>query len=74
MKKVSVLGIGVATMDIYVNHGRMYPGGNEYNVACNAALLGAKAGFLGVFGNDRAGEILEETLKKMSVCLSMCRH
>ena len=33
MKKVSVLGIGVATMDIYVNHGRMYPGGNEYNLS-----------------------------------------
>lgn len=74
MKKASVLGIGVATMDIYVNHGRMYPGGNEYNVACNARILGAESGFLGVFGNDRAGEILEETLQKFSVCLSMCRH
>ncbi|MGN0354556.1 MAG: PfkB family carbohydrate kinase [Muricoprocola sp.] len=74
MKKVSILGIGVATMDIYINHERMYPGGNEYNVACNAAILGADAGFLGVFGNDRAGEILEETLEKMSVCLSLCRH
>ncbi len=74
MKEVSVLGIGVATLDIYVNLGRMYPGGNEYNVACNAKICGADAGFLGVFGNDRAGEILEETLKKMSVRLTMCRH
>ena len=32
MKKVRILGIGVATLDIYVNQGRMYPGGNEYNV------------------------------------------
>lgn len=74
MKKISVLGIGVATMDIYVNHGRMYPGGNEYNVACNAAILGAEAGFLGVFGNDRAGEILEETLEKREIRLTLCRH
>ena len=74
MKKVSVLGIGVATLDIYVNQGRMYPGGNEYNVACNAALLGAEAGFLGVFAKNQAGEILEQTLKDRAVCISMCRH
>lgn len=74
MKKASVLGIGVATMDIYVNQNRMYPGGNEYNVACNAGILGADAGFLGVFANDRAGEILEETLQKVPICLSLCRH
>ena len=51
-EKNGILGIGVATMDIYVNRGRMYPGGNEYNVACNARMLGARAGYLGVFGND----------------------
>ena len=35
-EKNGILGIGVAAMDIYVNRGRMYPGGNEYKVACNA--------------------------------------
>lgn len=74
MKKIRILGIGVATLDIYVNHGRMYPGGNEYNVACNAASLGADAGFLGVFAKNQAGEILEETLNNLSIELSMCRH
>lgn len=74
MKKARVLGIGVATLDIYVNCGRMYPGGNEYNVACHAAALGAEAGFLGVFAKNPAGKLLEKTLNKFSVCLSKCRH
>ena len=74
MKKVRILGIGVATLDIYVNQGRMYPGGNEYNVACNAASLGAEAGFLGVFAKNPAGELLEQTLKERDICLTMCRH
>ena len=74
MQKNGILGIGVATMDIYVNRDRMYPGGNEYNVACNAKILGARAGFLGVFGNDLYGPILEDTLKTRGVDISLCRH
>lgn len=74
MSKVRILGCGVATMDIYPDKHRMYPGGNEYNVACNAALLGAQAGFLGVFGDDKAGEILEDTLEYLQVDTSMCHH
>lgn len=72
--KVSVLGIGVATMDMYIDRGRMYPGGNEYNVACNASFLGARAGFLGVFGNDLAGKLLEDTLKNVDVDVQYCHH
>lgn len=74
MHKNGILGIGVATMDIYVNRDRMFPGGNEYNVACNAKLLGARAGFLGVFGNDPYGPMLEDTLKTCGVDISHCRH
>ncbi len=73
-KKVRILGAGVATMDIYPDKKRMYPGGNEYNVVCNAALLGAEAGFIGVFGNDLAGEILEKTLRDLNVDITKCRH
>ena len=74
VKKARVLGVGVATMDIYPDKKRMYPGGNEYNVASNASILGAEAGFLGVFGNDLAGEILEKTLKNLNVDTGMCHH
>lgn len=74
MKKPKVLGIGVATMDIYVKQKCMYPGGNEFNVVCNAKFMGAEAGFLGVFGNDKYGVILENTLRDVGVCLDLCRH
>lgn len=72
--KIRIAGTGVATLDLYLNRGRMYPGGNEYNVVCHAIRNGAEAGFLGVFGNDRAGEILEETLVDLGVDISMSRH
>ena len=72
--KPRILGVGVATMDIYPDKKRMYPGGNEYNVACNASILGGEAGFLGVFGDDLAGEILENTLIKLNVDTGMCHH
>ena len=74
MSDVKILGCGVATMDIYPDKHRMYPGGNEYNVACNAALLGADAGFLGVFADDKAGEILEKTLTDLHVDCTMSHH
>lgn len=74
MPEVSILGIGVATMDVYVEKKRMYPGGNEYNVAYNAKVQGARAGFLGVFADDLAGEILERTLVEGGVDTSFSHH
>lgn len=74
MRQASVIGTGVATLDIYPKQGRMYPGGNEYNVVCNVAKLGGKAAFLGVFGNDQAGRILEDTLNDLSIDTSYSHH
>ncbi len=74
MDKVRVLGIGVATMDVYVNQRRMYPGGNEYNIACHAVNCGGYGAFLGVFANDRAGGLLESTLEQIGVDSSMSHH
>ena len=47
--KVRIIGIGIATMDIYCHKKKMYPGGNEYNIAYNAQLQGADAGFMGMY-------------------------
>ncbi len=74
MSEPKILGIGVATMDIYVNQKRMYPGGNEYNIACQATNCGARAGFLGVFADDQAGALLEETLVHIGVDCSRSHH
>ncbi len=41
MKKVPrIVGIGIAVVDIYRHQKKMYPGGNEYNVAYDTKLLG----------------------------------
>lgn len=72
--KPRILGIGIATMDIYCHQRRMYPGGNEYNIAYNAGLLGADAGFMGVFADDIAGSILEQTLLDAGIDTSHSHH
>lgn len=74
MKQPRIIGIGIATMDIYCHQNRMYPGGNEYNVAYDAKLLGADAGFMGVFANDKVGEILERTLTDAGIDTSHSHH
>ena len=74
MENVSIIGIGIATMDIYCYKNKMYPGGNEYNIAYNAKKQGAKAAFMGVLANDKVGEILEETLQKEQIDTSHSHH
>lgn len=74
MKKPKIIGIGIATMDIYCHQRRMYPGGNEYNIAYNAKLLGADAAFMGVFADDTAGRILERTLTDAGIDTSHSHH
>ncbi len=74
MRKIRILGTGVPTMDIYPAHKEMFPGGNEYNIACNVALLGEEAGFLGVFARDLAAGYLQDTLKNLGVDMCACRR
>ncbi|MCI5800818.1 MAG: PfkB family carbohydrate kinase [Oscillospiraceae bacterium] len=69
-----LLGIGHGVMDIYPVQGRMYPGGNEFNVVYNARQLGAQAAFMGVFADDRAAGILEDTLRGAGVDVSRSHH
>ena len=69
-----IVGIGIAVVDIYRHHKRMYPGGNEYNVAYHAKLQGADAAFMGVFADDKAGEILEQTLNNAGIDTSHSHH
>lgn len=73
-KQPRIIGIGIATMDIYCYKKMMYPGGNELNIAYDAKLQGADAGFMGVFADDRVGSILEETLIKAGIDTSHSHH
>lgn len=71
---MKILGIGHGVVDIYPAQGKMYPGGNEFNVVYNARKLGAQAAFMGVFADDRAARILEDTLREAGVDVSMSHH
>ncbi len=73
-KKPSIVAIGICVVDVYRHHRRMYPGGNEFNVAYNAKLQGADAAFMGVFADDKVGTILEETLIDAGISTSCCHH
>lgn len=73
-RKTRIVGIGICVVDIYRHHKKMYPGGNEYNVAYNAKLLGADSAFMGVFADDMVGAILEETCVKAGIDVSHCHH
>lgn len=70
---VQILGIGDNVCDIYLHTGIMYPGGQALNVAVNAAKLGARSGFLGVFGVDAVAAHVKKTLAEYSVDTSHCR-
>lgn len=73
-KRPRIVGIGIAVVDIYRHHRKMYPGGNEYNVAYHAKLQGAEAAFMGVFADDKVGELLEQTLMNAGVDTSHSHH
>jgi len=74
MRQPKIIGIGIATMDIYCHQNRMYPGGNEFNIAYHAKKQGAETAFMGVFANDKAGAILENTLQQAGVDTKHSHH
>lgn len=70
---VSVLGIGDNTMDIYVDHGVQFPGGNAVNVAVFCKRLSADAAYLGCTGTDFLGGIIRDALTAEAIDLSHLR-
>lgn len=69
-----VIGVGDNVVDKYLYKKVMYPGGNALNFSVYAKQLGIESAYLGVFGNDRAGEHIIETLKRLNVDISHCRQ
>lgn len=57
-----LLGAGDNVVDRYLDAGVMYPGGNAVNVAVFASRLGHDSAFLGVLGDDAAGDTLYRAL------------
>lgn len=65
-----ILGFGDNIIDRFLDRGLEYPGGNCVNVAVFARRLGAHAGYLGVFGDDDAGDFLRTAIEGEGVDLS----
>lgn len=68
-----VLGIGDNVADHYLHTNVIYPGGNAFNFAAFARLLGAKADYLGVFGDDFAGQHVYTVAQEIGLGLTHCR-
>jgi fructoselysine 6-kinase len=65
-----VLGLGDNIVDRFIDRRTSYPGGNSVNFSVFARRLGAESAYLGVFGADRFGDLLKESLLAESVDIS----
>ena len=70
---VRLLAVGDNVVDCYPDLGVMFPGGNAVNVAVNAVRCGARAGYVGALGTDRAGKVLYRALGEEGVDLDLVR-
>lgn len=71
---MKLLGIGDNTVDIYVDRGIEFPGGNAVNVAVFSKRLGWDASYLGCVGNDGRARALIDSLEAEGVDISRVRH
>jgi fructoselysine 6-kinase len=71
---VRVLGIGDNTVDLYVDQGEQFPGGNAVNVAVLTHRLGGESSYLGCLGTDFAGQLIRDSLIAEGVDISRCRY
>lgn len=70
---VQVLGFGDNVVDQYEHLKIMYPGGNAVNFAVYAKKFGAaRSAYMGIFGNDRAGEHVISSLAAEGIEMVKC--
>ena len=69
----AILGIGDNTVDVYVDQGMQYPGGNAVNVAVQARRARARAGYLGCLGRDALGRLVHDSLVAEDIDISHLR-
>ena len=70
---VKVIGIGDNVCDIYIHTGIMYPGGQAFNYATYARMLGAESAFIGAHGDDPVGQRVIEILDQRGIDRSHTR-
>ncbi len=62
-----IVCIGDNVVDVYVDDGIMFPGGNAVNVAVNVTRIGGRAAYIGALGTDRAGQVVLDSLRQEGV-------
>lgn len=70
---IKTLGIGDNVCDKYLHISTIYPGGNALNVAVFSRIFGARAAYLGTFGDDIVGKHVYEAAAEIGLDLSHCR-
>ncbi|MBX0315290.1 PfkB family carbohydrate kinase [Planococcus glaciei] len=71
---MKLIGVGDNVVDFYKDKGEIYPGGNAVNVAVLSKRYGAeKSSYLGILGNDMAGDHLAASLEAENVDISRVR-
>jgi fructoselysine 6-kinase len=70
----ALLGIGDATVDIYLSDGMQYPGGNTVNVAVQAHRCDIASSWLGCLGRDMLGDLVYRSLVAEGVDVSRVRR
>jgi fructoselysine 6-kinase len=73
MSGPTILALGDNVVDCYPDLGVMFPGGNAVNVAVHARRCGAPSAYLGVLGDDLAGELVRRSLQDEDVNTAMSR-
>ncbi len=70
---MQAIGIGDNTVDIYLDLGKMFPGGNAVNFPVFTQRYGHKGTYIGCLGNDNYGRLILEALKQEGIDTSHCR-
>lgn len=73
MGSLRMCSIGDNVVDRYVDQSLWFPGGSAANVAVHSRRHGVNAGYIGIFGSDSAGALVQESLVKEKVDLSRAR-
>lgn len=73
-KNYKIIAIGDNVCDKYLSRGKMYPGGQCVNTCVYAKMNETDASYLGKYGDDEVAECVQETLNKLGIDDSFCRH
>jgi Sugar kinases, ribokinase family len=67
---MKVIGIGDNVVDMYLDQGKMYLGGNALNFSNFARELGVESSFIGNFGTDEIADYAKKALNKLNIDIS----